>query len=365
MFFKKPPSKDENYYLVEFVCKDEEDNLYNVFINGSPVSRIFIDEEKIHDIESEIKALIASGKLTVSHYRMKNIDSVMLSSTKRIGNLIRVELFTDNKLTVEGKTISKPLRNITPPKSIKMIPVSQREISREVRKYTKNQDFFDFAELLKSFNPMAEEKGITEFDGKTIHPISMKTIPSALRVYSKGFINRHKKESRTILLLDRSLSMANAWSTWEEISKIRIERFLARVIQTFQFNNHVFSFGKDLREEEDLFSIEATDEETRLELALKEVELHNPEKLIIITDARPVYSPKTSTEELCNECILMLDALSRSGVKILIILLGYDSEMFRFYQMLKENPDVSLIEISDEKRGFVKMLYKLSDYISK
>ena len=360
MFRRRILSKDERYYLVEVECRDKNHNLYEVYLNGSRLSRAFLSEEDLRELESKIINLINSGKLMINHRRIETRGSITSISIKRAGELLKVELQTDSKL----KKPKEKIRPLPYEIDIKMHPTLTWRISQKIKKLIEEDDPQEFINLLNSISPLVEERGITEFDGKTIHPISIKTILSRMEIYSKGLINKHKRESRTIILLDRSLSMANPWSPWDAIPKIRIGRFLVKVIQNLQYNNHLFSFGEYAREEADPLLVEAIDDETRLDLALKEVELYYPEKLVVITDGRPVYSADISFEKLSEECIYMLDSLSRSGVRILIIMLGRDPDLLKFYRMLEENDNVSLIHLSAEKHNLINLLHALSTYLN-
>jgi uncharacterized protein with von Willebrand factor type A (vWA) domain len=138
--------------------------------------------------------------------------------------------------------------------------------------------------------------------------------------------------------------------------------FLAKVVDAVQFNNALYSFGEDFKPEESTETVDIVDEETRLDLALKEAALLEPERLVVVTDGKPVYSPNSDTDELCNSAVEMLDAMGRSGVRILIVLLGYDYDMVRFYQMLERNPSVTLIELAAGS-DVVDMMHKLSEWL--
>jgi len=362
MFHRRIPSDDEDYYLVDFECRDLSGNLYNIYLGGKLLSRVFIRGRDLNKLEDYVKNLIESGRLTIDHPRLERRGEVVLSSIERIDKLVRVELRTDSVLEVEDVPLPPIILDV-PRQSLVMVPLSTWSISERVEECIRTGDFYGIIELLESVKPTVEERGITRFDGKTVHPISTRTLLSRMEIYSKGLRRVSKRECRTILLLDRSLSMGNSWSRWEEVPKIEVGRLLVEVIQALQPINHLFSFGSEIREEDGPRSITASDRETRLDLALKEVELYNPEKLVIITDGKPVYSPRKPLEDMCNECIYVLDALSRSGVNILIIMLGNDLDMFKFYRMLRENPRVTLIDLSSRGRGFTELLYKLSRYI--
>ena len=318
--------------------------------------------------------MITSGRLTVKCKDDENKKTITSISIKRVGHIIRVELQTSQRL--KAKRIHSKPNHLISPKSvgvktslmevkpnIKMFPMPLWRISLMIKEYIESQRFLDFLDLLESVKPLSEERGITEFDGKTVHPISIRTLLSEFRIYSRGLVNRRKRECRTLILLDRSLSMVNPWSPWDEIPKIKLGQFLARVIQMLQFNNHLFSFGKDVREEEDPYTVRAVDEETRLDLALKEADLYNPEHLIIITDGRPIYSKNVPLNQMSRECMHVLDTLSHSGVTILVILLGREPEMLNFYETLGGSSGVSLLDLSVENHGLVKMVHTISRYI--
>ena len=362
MFHRRIPSDDEDYYLVDFECRDLSGNLYNIYLGGKFLSRVSIRGRDLNKLEDYVKNLIESGRLRIDHPRLERKGEVVLSSIKRMNRLVRVELRTDSILEVEDVPLPPIILNV-PRRSLVMTPLSTWSISERVEECIRTGDFYGMIELLESVKPVVEERGITKFDGRTVHPISTRTLLSRMEIYSKGLRMVSGRECRTILLLDRSLSMGNPWSRWEEVPKIEVGRLMVEVIRALQPVNHIFSFGSDVREEDEPRSITASDRETRLDLALKEVELYNPEKLVIITDGKPVYSPRKPLEDMCNECIYMLDALSRSGVNILIIMLGNDIDMFKFYRMLKENPRVTLIDISSRGKGFTELLYKFSRFI--
>ena len=366
MLFRSASSRDERYLIVEVVCRDEGGEAYEAYLDGLPVSKTFLSEAEAVDIESKILDAIASGRLTVENRETRAKRTVTSVSVRRIGRLIRVELHLDHferhpirrSKHVWGET-SQRCGTYAP----RMFPIPLWRMSQTVKEYVENGDLLDFLELLESVKPLSEERGITEFDGKTIHPISTRTIFSEFKIYSKGLVSRRRRDCRTLILLDRSLSMANPWSVWDEIPKMRIGQFLVKVIETVHFNNHIFSFGRDVREEDDPYRVKPVDGETRLDLALKEADLYSPERLIVITDGRPLYSTDVSVMEMSQECIYRLDSLARSGIKILIIMLGRDPEMLMFYEELSENPKVSLLDLSAENHGLIKMVYAISRYI--
>lgn len=367
MLFRRATSRDERYRIVEFICRDEKGEIYETYVDGLPISRAFLSEDEAIDIETRISDMVSSGRLTVKRRGAQTRIAVTSVSITRAGRLIRVELHTGRVHTKSASEVSKSVQAASSlgggASALRMFPLPLWRMSLRVKKYVENESFLDFIELLESVKPLSEERGITEFDGKTVHPISTRTILSEFKMYSKGFVNRRKGDCRTLILLDRSLSMANPWSLWDEIPKMRLGQFLVRVVQTLQFNNHLFSFGRDVREEDDPYRVKAVDDETRLDLALKEADLYSPECLIIVTDGRPIYSTDTSLKEMSRECIYMLDSLAHSEVKVLIIMLGRDPEMLRFYEALGENPKVSLLDLSAENHGLIKMVHTLSRYI--
>lgn len=371
MFLRRAPSKDERYYIIEFLCIDDEGRFLNVYLDDTLLYRAFVNESFLKFLNSKIADLISKGRLKVKINKTSIKCGVASFSIKKFNRLIVVKLKPD-KLEYAGSSMDAlksemnacgfGISSFKARSNLMMSSLSMWRASSTIIEIIKNRELWEFIKLLESFRPVSEEKGITEFDGKTIHPISMKTLLSEFKIYSRGLIKRRAKDGRTVILLDRSLSMGNNWSPLSDTSKIEIGRFLAWVIQNLHPNNHLFSFGRDIRDENDPYDIPAVDVETRLDKALREINLYNPEYLIIITDGRPIYSPKMPPKVIIERCIYTLDALSNSGVKILIVMLGHDPEMFTFYNLLKEAQNVTLVDLSAEDSSMVRMVQHISRY---
>jgi len=355
MFSRRPTSEDRRVYLACFELEGEAHGGRGVYIDGAYTSRGFVAEDE-RSLRERLERLIEEGRLTLD---AEGAQRPVISSVTRRGDVITVRL--------RGPPVERPRRRLLPLRPIRrrrhrMHPVLDYDIARRVREMLERDQFYEFVELLESFTPLIEEREVTAFDGKTVHPVSTRTLLSEMTVYSKGLVRRRKREARTVVLLDRSVSMANPWSLWEEYPKIKVGRFLAKVVDAVQYNNALYSFGLGIRPEKSADDVEPRDEETRLDLALREAALLEPERLVVITDGKPVYSPDLETEGLCDSAVEMLDAMGRSGVRVLIVLLGYDYDMVRFYQRLERNPSVTLIELAATS-DVVEMMQKLADWL--
>jgi len=353
MFSRRPTSEDRRVYLAYFEFEDHGGR--GVYIDGAYTSRGFVAEGET-ELRRRLEGLIAEGRLTLD---AEGVHRPTVASVDRRGDVITVRL--------RGAPVERRRRRLLSlgrgrRRERRMHPVLDYDIARRVREMLERDRFYEFVELLESFTPLMEEREVTPFDGRTVHPVSTRTLLSEMTVYSKGLVPRHKREARTVILLDRSVSMANAWSLWEEYPKIKVGRFLAKVVNAVQLNNALYSFGADLRPEEDAATVQPEDGETRLDRALGEAALLEPERLVVITDGKPVYSPGLETEGLCDSAVEMLDAMSRSGVQVLAVLLGYDYDMVRFYQRLERNPSVTLIELAAGS-DVVEMMHKLADWL--
>ena len=355
MFSRRPTSEDRRVYLASFEFEGEARHGRGVYIDGAFTSRGFVAEDE-KGLRQRLEGLIRENRLTLD---VEGRVRPTIKSVERRGDVITVKLV--------GPRVERQRRRLVPSRMTRgrrqrMHPLLDHDIARRVREMLEKDQFYAFVELLESFTPLIEEREVTPFDGRTIHPVSTRTLLSEMLVYSKGLKPSHKREARTIILLDGSVSMANAWSLWEEYPKMKVGRFLAKVVDAVQFNNTLYSFGVDLQPEETADDVKPNDEETRLDLALKETALMEPERLVVITDGKPVFSPGLDTEELCDSTMEMLDAMGRSGVRVLVVLLGYDYDMVRFYQRLERNPSVTLIELAAGS-DVVDMMNKLSDWL--
>ena len=354
MLSRRPTSEDQRVYLACFDVEEARGGR-GVYIDGTYTSRGFVSEDE-SELKKRLENLIEEGRLTLDANATLKPDIV---SVERRDDLITIRL--------KGPSVERQKMRPIPfgrakKRQHRMYPVLGFNIAREFREMLEKDRFYDFVELLESFTPLIEEREVTPFDGKTVHPVSARTILSEMAVYSKGLKPRHKREARTAILLDRSVSMANPWALWEEYKKLKVGRFLAKVVDVVQYNNALYSFGVDLRHEKSLDDIEPGDDETRLDLALGEVALLEPERLVVITDGKPVYSTGHDNEKLCDSAVELLDAIGRSGVRVLAVLLGYDFDMIRFYQKLERNPSVTVIELA-AGNDILDMMHKLSDWL--
>ncbi|RJS85815.1 hypothetical protein CW702_00620 [Candidatus Bathyarchaeota archaeon] len=364
MLFRNVPSRDEKYYIVEFICGESGGEAYSIYFDGLPLYKAFLTEEETRFLRKKLWDMVISKRLVVMERGTDRKKDIINFTVTRMNRRIKVKIFVD-KDGSETKPLAsgfKSLRTSTDTQ-LQIQPVSSWSMSLKIKEYVENREFREFIDLLETMKPLYEERGITEFDGKSIHPISTRTILSEFRIYSKGLLKKRRRDCRTLIFVDRSLSMSNPWSPWDELTKINIAQFLAKVIQQLHFNSHIFSFGENVLEEEDPYSISASDAETRLDLALKEADNYSPEFLVIITDGRPIYSRSVPMEKMSRECIYLLDVLSRSGVNILIAMLGRDPEMLTFYNELAYSPKVFLLDLSPQNYGLLKMMHTIAHYI--
>jgi len=204
MFARRPTSEDRRVYLARFEFEGQSGGVY---LDGAYTTRGFVSEDE-RELRRRLERLIEEGRLSLDAGG-KNRPEIV--SVDRRGDIITVK--------IRGRPVERAglrLPRLTRRERHRMHPVLDYDLARRVREMLERNQFYDFVELLESFTPLIEERGVTPFDGKTIHPISTRTILSEMNVYSKGLSPRHKREARTAILLDRSMSMANAWSLWEE-----------------------------------------------------------------------------------------------------------------------------------------------------
>ncbi len=350
MFSRRPTSEDRRVRIIAFEL--EEGAGRGVYVDGAYTSRAFFEEG---DVGRYVEALIDEGRLTLD---ADGENRPEVASVEEEGDLVKVVLRGWREDEIRHRFFFPSRRGRRP----RMHPVLDHDVARQFRRALERGSFYDFVELLQSFTPVIEEREVTPFDGRSVHPISARTILSEMKAYSRGLVERRKREARTVILLDRSVSMANAWSLWEEHPKIAVGRFLARVVDAVQYNNVLYSFGSGITRVEDPDGVEPGDEETRLDVAMGEASLLEPERVVVITDGRPVYSPRLDTEGLCDGAVEMLDSLGRSGVEVLAVLIGEDPEMGRFYERLGQNPAVTLVKLS-EGGDVVRMMQRLAEWL--
>mgnify|MGYP000064708520 CR=1 FL=1 len=343
MFIRKQPSDDRKFYLVKFVSPDGV-----VLLDGSHAYRLFSPTPDPEKIRGHVERLIASGRLIVArgddHRRPTEVE------VRTVGDTVEVRL--------TGGWGAHTIREKHTPRKIRMRPMTNLELSSMLASHISGWKIQEFLNLLEEATPPSSERCITEFDGKTVHPISMKTLLTELRLYSKGIRRVFKEHPRTIILLDRSLSMGNLWSRWREIKKVRVASFIAAAIQSIEPNTLVFSFASTVEPIEDLKGVETVEAETRLDVALREVIPHTPERLVVLTDGKPVYSESVPWRSMSEDCIRMLETLSNSGVRTLIAMLGTDEDMKEFYGRLRNVRNTTLMELPDDASTY-QMILKL------
>ena len=214
--------------------------------------------------------------------------------------------------------------------------------------------FQDFVELLEAYKPMIEDT-LTGFDGRSIHPVTTRTLATEMKTYSRGHSPRRDMEARTVVLLDRGASMAEPWTLWEQYPKIMVARFLANAVAASHSNSVVYSFGEPLRSKHSLNDLEPLDE------ALRHMSLLEPERLMILTDSKPVHIDGVETDESCEKTVRLLDALGRSGVQTMILTLSQDREIEKIYGQLMHTPGtlVSPLRVGGD---VVRMMQRLAEW---
>ena len=324
-------------------------NRGSTWLDGSPAGRIYVEKR---DMEQQVRDLIEEGRLTLDP---EGERKPVLVSVRGSGGFYAAILEDPEAEEAQVKQPGK-----TRPARPCMQPVTSYDEERNAIRLMEENRFYDFIELLETYKPMIEEDP-TGFNGIPIHPVGAKTLVTEMKAYSKGCRPRRDRGTRTVVLLDRGVSMADPWSLWEQYPKIMVAKFLANAVAASHSNAAVYSFGKTLRMEHSLDDVEPLDEETRLDAALRQVSLLEPERLVILTDGKPVYIDGVDTEEDCEKAVALLDALGRSGVQTLIFTLGKDSEMERFYARLGHKPGtlVSPLRISGD---LVRMMRRLAEW---
>jgi len=302
-------------------------NRGSTWLDGSPTGRIYIEKR---DMEQQVRELIEDGKLTLDpEGRRKPV----LVSVRGSGGFYAAILEDPEAEEAQVKQPGK-MRPTQP----SMQPVTSYDEERNMIRLIEENRFYDFVELLETYKPMIDEEDLTEFNGRSTHSMTTRTLVTEMKAYSKGHRPRMDREARTVVLLDRGVSMADPWSLWEQYPKIMVARFLANAVAASHSNAAVYSFGDNLRREHSPEGVEPLDEETRLDVALRHVSLLEPERLVILTDSKPVCIDGVDTDEDSEKAVGLLDALGRSGVQTLIFTLGQNSEMERFYARLGHTP---------------------------
>lgn len=320
-------------------------NQGSTWLDGSPTGRIYVEK---HEMEQQVRELIEEGKLTLDPEGRRKPVFV---SVRGSGGFYAAIL--EDPEAVEEEAQARPPGEMRPAQP-SMQPVISYDEERNVIRLMEENRFHDFVELLEAYKPMIEED-LTGFDGRSIHPMSTRTLVTEMKAYSKRHGSRRDRGTRTVVLLDRGVSMAEPWSLWEQYPKIRVARFLANAVAASHSNAVVYSFGETLRREHSLDDLEP------LDAALRHVSLLEPERLVILTDSKPVYIDGVDTHEDCEKAVRLLDAFGRSGIQTLIFTLGQDREMETFYGRLEHTPGVlvSPLRIGGD---VVRMMRRLAEW---
>jgi hypothetical protein len=327
-------------------------NRGSTWLDGTPTGRIYVEKR---DMEQQARELIEEGRLTLDpEGRRKPV----LVSVRGSGGFYAAIL--EDPEAAEEEAELGPLEK-TRPSQPSMQPVTSYDEERNVIRLMEENRFHDFVEVLEAYKPMIDEEDLTGFDGRSIHPVTTKTLVTEMKAYSKRHGSRGDSGTRTVVLLDRSVSMAEPWSLWEQYPKIMVARFLANAVAASHSNVAVYSFGETLRIEHSPDDAEPLDDETRLDAALRQVSLFEPERLVILTDGKPVYIDGVDTEEDCEEAVRLLDTFGRSGIQSMIFTLGQDREMETYYGRLIHTPG-TLVSPLGTGGDVVRMLRRLAEW---
>jgi hypothetical protein len=326
-------------------------NRGSTWLDGIPSGRIYIEKR---DMEQQVRELIEEGKLTLDpEGRRKPV----LVAVRGSGGFYAA-ILEDPEAAEEEAELG--LLEKTRPAQPCMQPVASYDEERNVIRLMEENRFYDFVELLEAYKPMIDDD-LTGFDGRSIHPMTTRTLVAEMKATGRGLGPRRDREARTLVLLDRSVSMAEPWSLWEQYPKIMVAKFLANAVAASHSNAAVYSFGETLRIEHSPDDAEPLDDETRLDAALRQVSLLEPERLVILTDGKPVHIDGVDTEEDCDEAVRLLDAFGRSGIQTMIFTLGQDREMEKFYGRLMHTPG-TLVSPLGAGGDVVRMTRRLAEW---
>ncbi|MCK4583357.1 hypothetical protein KAU18_08590, partial [Candidatus Bathyarchaeota archaeon] len=195
-------------------------NQGSTWLDGSPTGRIYVEK---HEMEQQVRELIEDGKLTLDPEGRRKPVFV---SVRGSGGFYAAIL--EDPEAVEEEAQARPPREMRPAQP-SMQPVISYDEERNVIRLMEENRFHDFVELLEAYKPMIEED-LTGFDGRSIHPISTRTLVTEMKAYSKRHGSRRDRGTRTVVLLDRGVSMAEPWSLWEQYPKIMVAKFLANAV---------------------------------------------------------------------------------------------------------------------------------------
>jgi hypothetical protein len=313
----------------------------STWLDGTPTGRIYVEKR---DMERQARELIEEGRLTLDpEGRRKPV----LVSVGGSGGFYAAILEDPEAVEARQPGEMRPAQQC-------MQPVTTYDEERNVIRLMEENRFHDFVELLEAYKPMIDEDP-TGFDGRSIHPVTTRTLVTEMKAYSRGHSPRRDMEARTVVLMDRGASMAEPWSLWEQYPKIMVARFLANAVAASHSNSVVYSFEETLRRKHSLDDLEPLDE------ALRHVSLLEPERLMILTDSKPVHIDGVETDESCEKTVRLLNALGRSGVQTMILTLSQDREMEKFYGRLMHTPGtiVSPLRVGGD---VVHMMRRLAEW---
>jgi hypothetical protein len=296
----------------------------STWLDGRPVGRIYVEKR---DIKRQVWELIKEGRLTLDPEGRRR---PLLVSVRGSGGFYAAILEDPERADGRSPRETRP----TPPS---MLPVTGYDEERHLIRLMEENRYIDFVELLEAYKPASK---IDHGPDEPIHPMIAKTLATERRIHDAGPVS--EKEKRTLLLLDRNASMAETWSLWERHTKITAAKFLANALAAAHPNTAVCSFGKTFRQEHTPDDVKPMDTETRLDNALRQAMLLEPESLVIITDGRPIRYAGVDAPASCMETAALLDALSGSGVQTLIFTLGKDTKMERLYSRLMQSPGIHM-----------------------
>jgi hypothetical protein len=306
-------------------------NRGSTWLDGSPTGRIYVEK---HEMEQQVETMIEEGRLTLDPEGRRK---PRLVSVRGSGGFYAAIL--EDPEAVEGETQTRQPGSIHSPQPC-MQPVTSYDEERNAIQLIEENRIYDFVELLKAYKPVTDEE-LGGFDGTTINPMTYMKQATWKREHERH-IPRRGRDARTLVLLDRGISMADPCSLWEQYPKIKVARFLANTVAVTHPNITVYSFGESMRAEHSPDDVEPQAAETRLEKALRQVSLLQPERLVILTD-KPIYINGVDTGE---KAMASLEALGRSGAQTLIITLGRDREMKRLHSRLKHTPSILVSPLS-------------------
>jgi hypothetical protein len=321
----------------------------STWLDGSPAGRIYVEK---HEMERQVGDMIEEGRLTLDpEGRRKPV----LVSVRGSGGFYAAILEDPEAAEKEAGRSEE-----TRPSQPSMHAVTSYDEERNAIQLIEENRFYDFVELLEAYKP-ATKQDLTGFDVGDIHPLIAKTLATEMAVYGGGAVPGRERGKRTLVLLDRGVSMAEPWSLWGRHTKIAVARFLANAVAASHSNTAVYSYGETLRIEHSPDDVKPLDAETRLDTALRQVSLLGPERLVILTDGEPVHIDAVETRESCEETVALLDALGRSGVQTIIFTLGKDEETEMLYSRLVHTPGVHVAPL---KTGgdLVRMMRSIAEW---